>query len=183
MRQVIVLGTMALLAMAPLSARADLTEYTFDGVTMAYGDVVEGNSWSFGVAAGGPTYDLVAARIASAGDTFESPDARNFTRAGWSMVYDGLTLASFSGPTTNNMNWRMYFTNEADKNVTIDWALFSGQTRTWTSRYVITNGILTGYEPRSQYWLPAREQVPLPGAVLLGMLGFGAAGLKLRRYA
>ena len=175
---------MALLAIAPVSAKADMTYYTVDGVTMGFGDVEVGNSWSFGVSASGiGLYDLVAAKIASAGDTYESPDARNFSQPGWAMVIDDPTLASFSGPATSNMSWRMYLMNDLDKNVTIDWALFNGQTRVWTSRYIITNGALSGYEPMSQYWLPTREQVPVPGAVMLGMLGLGAAGMKLRKHA
>jgi hypothetical protein len=184
MRQTIVLSTMALLAIAPVSAVADMTDYTVEGVTMGFGDVEVGNSWSFGVSASGiGPYDLVAAKIASAGDIYESPDARNFSQAGWAMVIDDPTLGSFSGPATSSMSWRMYFTNDADKDVTLDWALFNGQTRVWTSRFTITNGTLTGFEGSSQYWLPTREQVPVPGAVLLGMLGLGAAGLKLRRFA
>ena len=181
----VLVAAIALLAVYPMSARADLTYNTVDGVTMGFGDVLEGNSWSFSVAAGGPTYDLVAAKIASAGDTYESPAAGNFSNAGWDMVIDNPTLASFSGPTTNSMTWRMYFADESDKDVTIDWALFNGETRTWTSRYTITNGDLNGgYEPSSQYWLPTRaEVVPVPGAVLLGMLGLGIVGMKLRKYA
>ena len=182
MRHSVILGAMALLALAPLTATADMVEYTVDGVTMGFGDILEGDSWSFAVTASGFNYNLVAGKISSADDVYESPDARNFSRAGWGMVNDDPTLAAFAGPTTNSMAWRMYFIDEADKNVTIDWALFNGQTRVWTSRYVVTNGVLTGYTPRSTYWLPTAEQVPVPGAVLLGFLGLGAAGWKLRRF-
>ena len=98
------------------------------------------------------------------------------------MVIDNATLSSFSGPTTSSMTWRMYFDNDLDKDVTIDWALFSGETRTWTSRYIITNASLTGYEGKSQYWLPTRsEVVPVPGAALLGVIGLGVANWRLRR--
>lgn len=184
-RYSVVLSAMALLAVAPIAARADMVENTFDGFTMGYGDVVEGNSWSFVVTASGFNYNLVAAKIASPGDILESPDARNFSRAGWGLVTDDPTLVAFSGPTTNSMNWQMYFVNEADKNVTIDWALFNGQNHVWTSRYTIVNGVLnpSGYEPRSTYWLPTAEQVPVPGAVLLGIVGLGAAGIRLRKQA
>lgn len=189
MKQIVKLLTVALIAIAllaivPMSARADMSYNTVDGVTMGFGDVLVGDSWSFQVSASGITYDLGAAKIASPGDTYESPVARGFSRPGWAMVIDSPTLGSFSGPTTGSMSWRMYFSNDADKNVTIDWALFNGEVRTWTSRYIITNGILTGYEPRSSYWLPTRANVvPTPAAVLLGMLGLTVAGLKLRKDA
>jgi len=183
MKRSIILSTILFMVVAPMSATADMTYTTFDGVTMGFGDVNVGNSWSFAVAASGITYDLAAGKIASA-DIYESPAARNFSNAGWTMVVDNLTLGSWTGPTTSNMNWRMYFTNDLDKDVTIDWALFNGQTQVWTSRYTITNGGLTGYEPRSQYWLPTHaEVVPVPAAVLLGVLGLGVAGLKLRKFA
>jgi hypothetical protein len=179
-------GLAVALAMAR-PAPADMTYYTVDGVTMGFGDVLEGNSWSLKVVASGITYDLAAGKIASLGDTYESPAARNFSNAGWDMVIDKATLGSWSGPTTSSMSWRMYFANDLDKDVTIDWALFNGETRTWTSRYTISGGVLPmpqGYEPRSQYWLPTRaEVVPVPGAVLLGIIGLGAVGVKLRRYA
>ena len=173
MKKIITIFAVTILALAAAPAVANMT---FEGS----GD---GDSWWIQVNAGLPPFDLVAAQIASAGDVFESPDARNFSKPGWGMVLDGPTLASFAGPSTNSLSWRMYFANDADKNVTIDWALFNGQTRVWTSRYIITNGALSGYEPMSQYWLPTREQVPVPGAVMLGMLGLGAAGMKLRKHA
>jgi len=156
-------------------------------ITMTFGDPVDEGSWYLPVSASGiGFFDLVAGKIASAGDTYESPAARNFSKSGWHMVTDSLTLGSFSGPSANSLSWRMYFANDNDKNVTIDWAIFSGQTRVWTSRYTIVNGSSSFppsmYEPRSQYWLPTRaDVVPAPGAILLGGIGVGLVGWLRRR--
>jgi hypothetical protein len=166
----IVLGVLAIAA-APAVANM-----TFDGS----GD---GDSWWFGVSASGiGSFDLVGAKIASAGDIYESPAARNFIPSGWGMVVDGPTLASFGGPSTGSLSWKMYFANDLDKDVTIDWAVFSGQTLKFTSRYTIVNGSLSKYEPNSQYWLPTRADViPAPGAILLGSIGAGLVGWLRRK--
>ena len=162
--------------------KADMTYYTTDGVTMGFGDAVEGNSWSFQVDAGGITLDLIAAKIASEGDVFEKPAGRDISVAGWSAVLDTPTLASWSGPTTNYISGHIYLENDLDKDVTIDFALFYGDTLVWTSREITVDGVSVGYEPASQYWLPTRaEVVPVPGAVLLGILGLSVVGVKLRK--
>jgi len=165
-------------------AMADMTYYTTDGVTMGFGDAVEGNSWSYQVHAGGITLDLIAAKIASAGDVFEKPAGRDISVAGWSAVLDTPKLASWSGPTTSNITGHIYLENDLDKDVTIDFALFYGDKLVWTSREIIVDGSPFGYEGPSQHWLPTRaEVVPVPGAVLLGMLGLSLVGVKLRKHA
>jgi len=182
MRKVALIAVFCAFVAAPVSA--DMTYTTVDGVTMGFGNVVEGNSWSFQVFAGGPVWNLGAGKISSAGDVYKSPAAADFSNAGWGILLDQPTLSSWSGPTTSNINWRMYFEDDLDKDVVIDWALFNGDTLVWTSRYTIVNGELAGYEPRSQYWVPTRsEVVPVPGAVLLGMIGLSVVGVKLRKRA
>ncbi|UCG49745.1 MAG: hypothetical protein JSU94_08175 [Phycisphaerales bacterium] len=152
-------------------------------IIMTFGDPVDEGSWYLPVTAGlGSSFDLVGARIASSGDIFESPAATNFSRAGWDMLLDGPTLASFCGPPTSHLSWRMHFANDLDKEVTIDWAIFAGDNRIWTSRYTLANGQIGIYEPRSQYWLPERaDLIPAPGALLLGGIGAGIVGWLRRR--
>ena len=152
-------------------------------ITITLGDPVSGGSWYLPVNASGlPPFDLVGAKIASAEDTYESPGARNFSLAGWAIMLDEPTLVSFSGPSTSSLSWRLYFANDADKDVTLDFVVFSGQNSIWTSRYIIVDGQRVGYEPRSQYWTPTRADIiPAPGAILLSAIGVGLVGWLRRR--
>ncbi|MBN1816934.1 MAG: hypothetical protein JW828_06210 [Sedimentisphaerales bacterium] len=154
-------------------------------ITMTFGDPIDENSWLLPVNASGlSSFDLVGAKISSAGDVYESPAAVDFSRAGWTLLIDDPTLASFGGPATGSLSWKSHFANDADKDVTIDWAIFAGETLIWTSRYTIVNGGLNVYEPRSQYWIPERADlipVPAPSAILLGSLGCGLVGWVRRR--
>jgi choice-of-anchor C domain-containing protein len=76
-----------------------------------------------------------------------------------------------NGKTRSAMGW-----------TTMQWTFVAGPGSTTTLRFLST---VTG---ANNAWGPAldnvrMELVPLPAAVLLGMLGLGAAGLKLRRFA
>ena len=150
---------------------------------ITFGQPVEGNSWSISVDAGGlPPFDLVGAKISSAGDTFESPGARNLSEPGWTLVYDLPTLLSATGPPTSDISAVLYFANDADKDVILDFAFLSGENLIYTSRSVLVNGQVVAGERNSQYWTPTRAAlIPAPGAILLGSIGVGLVSWLRRR--
>jgi len=146
------------------------------------GDPVGVDSWYMNVSAGGiGAYDLIAAKIATAGDTFQSPAFANISNPGWAMVVDSPTLASMAGPSVTSLSWRVYFTKDITDPVTWDWAVFSGNTLTFTSRYA-WDGSKLNYTSHSGFWTPTRTDViPAPGAILLGSIGVGLVGWLRRR--
>jgi hypothetical protein len=146
------------------------------------GDPVGADSWYMNVAASGiGAYDLIAAQIATAGDTFRSPAFTNMSNPGWAMVLDSPTLVSMAGPSVESLSWRVHLTKDITDPVTWDWAVFSGNTLTFTSRYAWDGSALT-YTGYSGFWTPTRADViPAPGAVLLGSIGVGLVGWLRRR--
>ena len=150
------------------------------------GDPVPGESWSqlFNETGVG-LFDLVAVRMVSTGDTFEPPTHSGFSNIAWSTIYEnpsGLPiLATAAGPAVSNLTWSIKFAGLSNNPLVFDFVAFSGKTllesahAVWSgSKWTITAGS----------WTPTRaEVVPVPAAVLLGMLGLSVAGIKLRKYA
>ena len=147
-----------------------------------------GGSWSVGAFAPG-TYDLWAVRISPVSlglDTFQSP-ALQTTTAGWSMLLDGPTVVSIAGP-TSPINLNITFSGDNPPPLfEIDHALFNGSTKVLETHWIMANGSVFnqgGSWRHSTDWNPTRaEVVPVPGAVLLGMLGLSVVGVKLRKHA
>ncbi len=179
MKRLVLVAAICMLAAVP--ATADLM--------MTYDGPYEGFSWYTNVSASGiGSYDTVAVRIASGSDVFESPAIRNISNASWSMLLDGATLASFEGPAVSSLGWQLYFLGDLPMAtpMELDWAFFRNQTLTaWTHWNVRANGTLESWSLKpSNGWQPEySEVVPVPGAVLLGVLGLSVAGVRLRRHA
>ena len=181
-KRLILIAVMCAFVAAP--ALADLTPI---------GDFVEGASWTQAFDEGNPSigpFDLVAVKMTSLGDTFETQTHFNFSNAGWALAYENTppspTLASASGTSVNYLAWSIKFAGASSNPLVFDYVAFNGNTiantahAVWGPGWSITN---YGTKP-SPYWNPTRaEVVPVPAAVLLGMLGFCVAGLKLRKLA
>lgn len=147
-----------------------------------------GNSWTITCFAGG-TYDLWAVRISPGYEAIETFDvgAPALQNGGWSTVLDTPLLASIAGP-AGSLSGSVQFAGGAPPALLeIDHALFNGQTKVIETHWVLANGSIYnsgGNWWHSNDWNPTRaEVVPVPGAVLLGMLGLSVVGVKLRKFA
>ncbi|MBN1361253.1 MAG: hypothetical protein JW993_11700 [Sedimentisphaerales bacterium] len=149
-----------------------------------------GGSWWLDVSASGVgSYDLVAVRLVSGSDVFESPAIRNISNPGWGMLLDGPTLASFAGPSVTSLSWDLFFAGASPTAVELDWAIFNGsQLTAWTHWNVDANGGLTWQRDPPGGWQPDLADVtppivPSPGALLLAGLGTVLVGYVRRRRA
>ena len=166
------------------------------------GEPVEGGSWEQRFYEDLGTYNMVAVKMITSLDSFEhtliKASLSNFDNTGWSLLYENgpkyPTIASAQGPLAGNgpiQGW-LYFDiqfagSKSGNPLTFEFASYknsvlnSAATCTWTpGSWAIIN---YGASPPSSFSLKYYEVVPVPAAVLLGILGFCVAGVKLRKFA
>jgi hypothetical protein len=153
------------------------------------GDPVEGGSWSQGFyETGVGLFDLVAVQMVSAGDSFEHFTHSSFSVGGWSTIYENAplnpTLASAKGSAVTYLSWSIKFAGLKSNPLVFDFVAFSGETLLERTRASWSGSGWSFSSSPPDRWNPTRaEVVPVPAAVLLGMLGLSIAGLKLRKFA
>lgn len=177
MKRLIFITLMCLFAAAP--AVADLTYI---------GEPEEGFSWS-------PGYfftldnsaDHIQMKVSLLGG-FETPSLTSYGTpglSGWSETYNNGTIAIWDSATAKIASFRVWF-DDALKNQTFTWYLQSyndGQLNPKDDNWFkFKNTALDSYGGPPSGWNPGYI-VPVPAAVLLGMLGLSAAGMKLRKFA
>jgi hypothetical protein len=158
------------------------------------GDPVEGGSWKQAfIESGVGSFDLVAVQMVSAGDTFEHWTHSGFNRAGWSTstVYENdlmyPTLATATGSVQTSLTWNIKFAGTKSNPLVFDFVAFHGDTLKETARATWSGSGWSFATTGNFLWRPTKADllapvVPVPGAVLLGLLGLSAAGIKLRKF-
>jgi len=165
------------------------------------GDPIEGNSWSQQFCEDAGQYDMICLKMISEGDSFEHSGARAalsaFDNAGWGLLFENdstyPTVASASGPLAGDcpagiLHFTILFEdpNPKSNHFTFEFASYkagvlnNAATCSWAGGWGITNH---GGSPPESFSLTQCECIPVPGAVLIGLLGLGTAGVKLRKFA
>jgi len=152
------------------------------GDLVPIGDPVETGSWNqlFNESGVGP-FDFVAVKMVSTGDFFESPTHTNLA-AGWT-EHSSPTVAYADGPGLTNMTWTINFEGAQGDPLVFDFYAYWGNTwlecarATWTG----SGWSISPWDSKlSRSEIVAA--VPVPAAVLLGLLGLGTARMKLRKH-
>lgn len=171
-------------------ARADLS---------AIGEAAETGSWSQQFVENGVgSFNFIAVRMTSSGDSFEAPTFYTFNKSGWAIGYQNdasfPTIANATGTTQTELYFYQKFAGAKADALQFDFvsfdqdllkdaarAVWNGSGWSFTVLTASTRGTdgkgIDGWQ-RSDF-----EAVPVPAAVLLGMLGLGAAGVRLRKSA
>lgn len=176
MTRMILSSVVALLLLTAGSAFADLTPT---------GDPAEGGSWAQRFQESGVgNFDLVAVRMTTAGDTFESQVHDNFTDSSWLPLWQNdptvPTIASASGNAVNWMQWDIKFAGDTSNGFAFDFMAYSGETCVDYAHAVWSGGwSITTYAP--EYGPLRGTVVPVPAALVLGAIGLGLAGWIKRR--
>jgi len=154
--------------------------------------IVEGSSWSeTGYYENGwyygnhYTFNRVVMQMDSTGDTFEHPAISNMS-TGWTLQYENdplyPTTVSAGGPPLHDLNYWWTFAGGKSNSLSFTWTLLNNNTVLASEKCDWTGSSWNFSEipPRAD---AAFVPVPVPAAVLLGMLGLSVAGLKLRKFA
>lgn len=158
------------------------------GAFIPIGDPFEGYSWgqTFAVTST-ESFDLMAVRMTSEDDAFESDVFRDISADGWTTVAEvdapTPTLAVADGPTTQALATKIIMDGDMDNQLEFDFVTLEGETVTESVHAVWTG---TDWTMTTSVWVPTRAElvnptpVPAPSAVLLGMLGLVTARLVRR---
>ncbi len=173
MKKLMIMTAMVLIAVVP----------QVRGMPTMTGGPYIGNSWGVGVSASGiGSYDLVAVRIISGADVFDSPAIRNISNGAWTMNLDGSALASFSGPSVTSLNWNLWFAGGSPTAIGLDWAFFDGDTLVAETTWQLSDqGTLASWG-FSDNWQPTRADVDgsAAGRVKSWRQPFGGLGFPSR---
>ncbi len=155
------------------------------------GDPMEIGSWAQRFEESGVgNFDFMAVQwVSPTSDAFESLTFRNFSTGSWSIQENrssSPTLAiATTGTPLSRVQFDIAFTGSSGTPLQFDFHAFLGNTWLESSRASWSGGVwsFSSIKPQPVSRSVLVAQVPVPGAMLLGFLGLGYAGMRLRKVA